>query len=79
MSAIETIPTQTNKEAAINTNGFSMNGLHTIDTPTMTLEEFQKMSTEEKASYLDNNSGEGPELTIEEIVQIIKEGRRNGE
>jgi hypothetical protein len=54
-------------------NGFLPNG-----TPIMPFEEFQKLDMVEKARYLDANRGEGPDLTIEEIVEIIKEERRNG-
>jgi hypothetical protein len=71
MPITETIPTQTNKEI----NDFSTNGLPANGISILPFEEFQKLSLEDKEKYLFETRPEGPDLTMEEIVQIIKEGR----
>ena len=56
--------------SVINQNEFDLSEIKT-----MPFEEYKKMSLKDKARYLDNTRGVGTELTIEEIVQIIKESR----
>jgi len=43
--------------------------------PSMSIEEFKKLSLKEKAMFLDYHRPEGPEITIEEAVKWCKEAR----
>ena len=66
---METLELKTTKNIVYS----SSNGLPAV--PSMSFEEFKKLSLKEKAMFIKENTPDGPEIPVETIAKWCKEAR----